>query len=175
MAERYPPARLRARARTSEVVDLTVIPSDGRYPETFRVGVAELRRFCWSTLADLEPVAAAEAAAEQGATLGELCAEAIGARSPRRGGVRPTSLERRLPPGSKKRRLLEALDEGLHTTAALKIAVPDAGNVSALISELFDCALVRRMNGGGQGVPALWGISEDGRAALAATARSEAA
>lgn len=56
-------------------VKVTVYPNDGRtFADDFMVDAAELRRFCWAVLADLEPAAAREAAAAEGADLATLTA-----------------------------------------------------------------------------------------------------
>ena len=154
--------RLTTRPSKGDRLVLVATPADKMRSALFTeilVSKAELRRFCWSTLADLEPEEAAAAAAEEGATLEAVCAPA----QPAIGEVRelsPGAKAQGLPrEGSLSRIGLEALRSGPKTTSDLRLAVPEANDASALLGSLARTGWVQRVAGGGQGSRISWALT----------------
>lgn len=142
------------RAHRDGAVVLTVQPGDGRYTERYRVPRSEMRRFAWAVLADLDPEEAAEAALEEGSDLSMLCA----------GAPTATPLYRPPPPGSKKWRILQLLQEGAHTREAISARIPEAARADALLHELKVTGFVAHAEPVVGGRKALWALTERGRA-----------
>jgi hypothetical protein len=135
-------------ARGGKVVSVTAYPNDGRVVvETYRVSIEEARRFAWALLADLDPLEAAHAAAEDGLDLAALTqprtASQPNVRGRRVDRDRPTVLT---PP-------LEAARQAL---ARLARAGPDgavfsdlAQDMATLGSDSAQRAIVTRLMHGG--------------------------
>lgn len=169
-------AVLRHSRRSADAWILKIHPNDGRYMEEFKVSTPELRRFAWALLADLDPEEARAAADEEGLDLAHLTqplhpvkGRPVGAeRTEQRVGAVPK-------PGTKKYRVLTLLAEGLHTSAAIKARAPEIKNLEALLWEMRQGGLVRRINEQ-HAIPALHDLTPAGRAvAPAVVATSEAA
>ncbi|MGZ3272412.1 MAG: hypothetical protein ACXU82_03650 [Caulobacteraceae bacterium] len=166
-------ARLRHHRRSGDVWMITVNPNTGGLTEQYRVTAAELRRFCWAALADLDPDEASAAAAEQGHPL-ELLVQGDGQllQPMRRAGQELDPATYPPPkPGTKKFRILQILLEGQHTTDAVALRVPDAERPYDLLRELTATGFVARLyTGRSRRKPALWALTERGAAVLPAEA-----
>lgn len=142
------------RAHKDGSVVLMVQPRDGRYAERYRVHAGEMRRFAGSVLADLDPEEAAEAALEEGVSLSVLCG----------GAPAEAPLYRPPPPGSKKWRILQLLQDGAHTREAISARIPEAARPDALLHELKVTGFVAHAEPVVGGRKALWVLTERGRA-----------
>lgn len=154
-------AHLRFRVRSGDACILQVRPGDGRYQEEFRVTAAELRRFAWAALAQLDPDEARATAAEQGDTIEALTRPVEGMGRSRHKSARSTSAP---PPGTKKHQVLVMLRGGAHTAAAISVRLPHVAKPGALMWELRQSGFARRADLGGPGEPALYELTDLGRA-----------
>ncbi len=153
-------ARLRHERRTRDLSVIHIHLEAGAPADRVRVSANELKRFCWAVLADLDPIAADQAATDDGKTLAALI---YGAFEPTNGKKPIIALPR---VGTKKRRILETLAGGHYTTDALRQFVPDAAAPESLLFEMRTSGFVERVDKGTHGPVALWGLTETAKQQL---------
>jgi hypothetical protein len=127
--------------RTGDVIIVKVHPNDGRDMDEFRATPAELRRFAWALLADLDPEEAAVAAAESGLSVAALAAQVVPMRGrpPHAGPPRAPGPP---PMGTKKYQLLTCLADGPRTIDELQALHPHIARPRDLLWELAQSGLV---------------------------------
>lgn len=164
--------RLRATPslKRADAVKVTVYPDDGRHWDTYLVSRSELVRFCWATLADLDPGEAQLAAAESGV---DLKAAADGFQAQRRlshlanTSQAPRDREPAIRPGSKSAAILLAFAaqpapaETRAATADLCAELQEAG--PRTVSHLIRMGFMRRINAGGRLTVGVFEVTEQGR------------